>query len=232
MRAPSSHSTDARRPLLTPLRILVVSSRSMVRAKLRLLVEGRPGLTIIGETSSLTGAISAAGREKPDLIFLDVHSHTRKRTVLIRELSAAVGARLLVLADEYDNEARRQAVRNGAEDLFVMGRMPQALTAVLYPEAEKLAELTEREMAITTLVAVGLDDKKIAIRLALPDAIVRAHLQSIFTKLGVTDRLELVVYSFLHGIVGDKHRGQKVLPRRPMSLSKGPKMKSGRRSVA
>jgi len=204
----------------------------MVRAKLRLLVEGRPGLTISGETSSLPDAISAAGRQKPDLIFLDVHPHTRKRTVLIRELSAAVGARVLVLADEYDIEIRRQAVRNGAEDLFVMGGLPQALTTALYPEAEKLTELTEGEMAVTILVALGLNDKKIAIRLALPDAIVRAHLKSIFTKLGVTERLELVVYCFLHGIVGDKQLGPKVLPRRPMALRNGPRMKNGRRSVA
>jgi len=64
------------------------------------------------------------------------------------------------------------------------------------PEAEKIGSLTTREREIVGLVCEGLKNKQIGDRLFISEATVRNHLTSILSKLGVTDRLELALYSY------------------------------------
>jgi two-component system nitrate/nitrite response regulator NarL len=67
--------------------------------------------------------------------------------------------------------------------------------------AAPVARLTEREYEIVSLVCEGLKNKQIASRLFITEATVAHHLTSIFSKLRVTDRLELVVYAFTYRLV-------------------------------
>src|SRR5262249_19057178 len=68
------------------------------------------------------------------------------------------------------------------------------------PEALKIATLTAREREIITLVGQGYRNRHVADRLCIAEATVRHHLTSIFAKLQVTDRLELVIYAYRHGL--------------------------------
>src|SRR5256712_5670897 len=68
------------------------------------------------------------------------------------------------------------------------------------PEAAKIATLTEREREVITLIGEGLRNKHMAERLYISEATVRHHLTSIFAKLGVTDRFELAIYAYQHGL--------------------------------
>jgi DNA-binding NarL/FixJ family response regulator len=68
-------------------------------------------------------------------------------------------------------------------------------------EAAKIATLTCREREIISLIGEGLKNKQIAARLYISETTVRHHLTSVFDKLGVADRLELVIYAFHHGLV-------------------------------
>jgi DNA-binding NarL/FixJ family response regulator len=66
--------------------------------------------------------------------------------------------------------------------------------------AVKIDLITKREREVINLVAKGLKNKQIADRLRLSDITVRHHLTSIFSKLGVTDRFELIVFAYNHGL--------------------------------
>ena len=68
------------------------------------------------------------------------------------------------------------------------------------PQAVKIATLTQREREVIDLVCQGLKNKQIAERLYISDTTVRHHLTSIFSKLEVSDRLELVIYSYRYGL--------------------------------
>jgi two-component system nitrate/nitrite response regulator NarL len=68
------------------------------------------------------------------------------------------------------------------------------------PEAAKIASLTDREEQVVALVCEGLRNKQIAERLFISDTTVRHHLTSIFSKLGLSDRLELVIYAYRLGL--------------------------------
>ncbi len=68
------------------------------------------------------------------------------------------------------------------------------------PETVKIASITGREREVVTLIGQGLRNKQIAERLFISEITVRHHLTSIFDKLGVSDRFELAIYSYRHGL--------------------------------
>jgi len=68
------------------------------------------------------------------------------------------------------------------------------------PEAAKIATLTGREREVITLIGEGLRNKHIAERLYISEATVRHHLTSVFAKLDVSDRFELAIYAYQHGL--------------------------------
>jgi DNA-binding NarL/FixJ family response regulator len=67
-------------------------------------------------------------------------------------------------------------------------------------EALRIAKLTDREREVIMLIGEGIKNRQIAARLHISEATVRHHLTSVFAKLGVTDRFELVIYAFQHGL--------------------------------
>lgn len=84
----------------------------------------------------------------------------------------------------------------------VFGQKSRAgLTKELDPEAAKIASLTEREREVISLISEGLKNKQIAERLFISGTTVSHHLTSIFSKLEVSDRLGLIIYSYRHRLV-------------------------------
>jgi DNA-binding NarL/FixJ family response regulator len=140
----------------------------------------------------------------------------------------AANARILVLTGVRDTDAHRQAVQLGsmgivlkehAPDVLIkaiekvhageiwldrptMGRMLREMSSrddkVIDPEVAKIQSLTQRERDVVALIAEGLKNKQIAQRLFISETTVTHHLSSIYSKLGVSDRLELVIYAFSH----------------------------------
>lgn len=68
------------------------------------------------------------------------------------------------------------------------------------PDETRKESLTEREHQVISLIAEGLKNKQIAQRLFISETTVTHHLSSIFSKLDVSDRLELVIYAFGHDL--------------------------------
>jgi DNA-binding NarL/FixJ family response regulator len=68
------------------------------------------------------------------------------------------------------------------------------------PEEAKIESLTLREREVIKLVGEGRKNKQIAERLYISETTVTHHLSSVFSKLEVSDRLELIIYAFRHGL--------------------------------
>jgi two-component system, NarL family, nitrate/nitrite response regulator NarL len=77
---------------------------------------------------------------------------------------------------------------------------PRNRAAKKDPEEIKMAALTEREREVIKLVGLGLKNKQIAGKLFISDITVHHHLTSIYSKLGVSDRLELLIYAYRFGL--------------------------------
>lgn len=85
------------------------------------------------------------------------------------------------------------------------------LAAESDPEVAKIASLSGREREVIALIGEGLNNKRIAERLGISETTVRHHLTSIFAKLAVHDRLELLVYAYRHGVAGPGKKGVRSL---------------------
>jgi len=79
-----------------------------------------------------------------------------------------------------------------------MSRVQMQGRAKTDPDAAKISSLTARELEIITLIGEGRRNKAIAERLCISEKTVRHYLTSIFTKLEVADRLELMIYAYQH----------------------------------
>ena len=149
-------------------------------------------------------------------------------TLLPELREAAKDARVLVLTGLRDINIHRRTVRlgamgvvlkeNAAEVLLkaiekvhqgevwldrsmmrsLLDELTQEEAKAIDPEDARIATLTDRERQVITLIAEGLKSKQVAERLFISETTVTHHLSSIFSKLGVSDRLELVIYAFGH----------------------------------
>jgi two-component system, NarL family, nitrate/nitrite response regulator NarL len=139
---------------------------------------------------------------------------------------AAKDARILVLTGQRDSTTHQKAAQLGAMgvvlkenaadlmlkaiekvykgeawlDRLTLGslifQMSSQETESVDPRTRKIASLTDRERQVITLIAEGLKNRQIAERLFISHVTVTHHLSSIYEKLGVSDRLELVIYAF------------------------------------
>jgi DNA-binding NarL/FixJ family response regulator len=139
---------------------------------------------------------------------------------------AAKTARILVLTSSRDSETHQKAAQMGAmgvvlkeeaADLLLkaiekvhggeawldrvtlgnlLWRMSHHDKDALDPRQKRIASLSERERQVIVLIAEGLKNRQIAERLFISPTTVTHHLSSIYSKLGVNDRLELVIFAF------------------------------------
>src|ERR1041384_8266747 len=138
------------------------------------------------------------------------------------------GLRVLVVTGVQNPDSHRRAIRRGAMGIVLkehaadqllkaikkvhdgevwiersmMGSMIQELNkpAMVDPEVAKIESLTDREREVISLVGEGLKNKQVAERLFISETTVTHHLSSVFSKLDVSDRLELIIYAFRHGL--------------------------------
>ncbi|MCI0476385.1 MAG: response regulator transcription factor [Anaerolineales bacterium] len=68
------------------------------------------------------------------------------------------------------------------------------------PEQNRIASLSQREREVIALIGKGLKNKELADQMSISEFTVRHHLTSIFTKLQVADRLELIIFAYRHGL--------------------------------
>jgi two-component system nitrate/nitrite response regulator NarL len=218
-------------PTPQAIRVLIVDDHTVLCEALCMLLESQPGITVVGTATNGTGALDLAAREQPDIILLDLNLGGENALDHLPKLHAtARGARVIILTGVDNPELHQQAVRLGAMGLVlkeqasatlfkavecvhagevwleramlarVLGQMTRG-SQQPDPEATKLPTLTKRERDVLALIGQGRRTREIAARLCISEITVRHHLTSIFNKLGVSDRLELVIYAYKHGLV-------------------------------
>jgi DNA-binding NarL/FixJ family response regulator len=209
------------------IRIVLVDDDTIMRAGLRMLIERGQGFAVVGEAGNREDAVAVVSREQPDIILLELDLGGRSSLEFFTELtSAAKGAHVLVLTAVNDPEMHRHAVLLGSAGVVLKRQASQALLRAIErvyqgevwldqatiagllsvannggdEEVVRIASLTKREREIILLIGEGLRNKQIADRLFVSETTVRHHLTSIFSKLGVSSRLDLVVYAYGHGL--------------------------------
>ena len=116
--------------------------------------------------------------------------------VLVKEQPAAVLVKALEKISEGEAWIERSTMASLLTELAHRNE-----TAELDGDAARIATLTEREKQVVSLVCEGRKNQEIADRLFISESTVRHHLSSIYGKLGVSNRLDLVIYANRHGLI-------------------------------
>lgn len=212
-----------------PITIMIVDDHVVIRSGLRMLIEYDKRMQVVAQAGNKAEALERAAETSPDVIILDLLLGEEDGLSFLPELcEASPQSRVLVLTGVQNPDAHRRAIRRGAMGIVLkehaadqllkaimkvnegevwiersmMGSMIQEFNkpALVDPEVTKIESLTDREREVIALIGEGLKNKQVGERLFISETTVTHHLSSVFSKLEVSDRLELIIYAFRHGL--------------------------------
>ena len=212
-------------------RVLVVDDQALLRTAFSSLIDAEDDLEVVGAAADGRQAVELAGSMGPDVVVMDVRMPVMNGIEATRRITGGIDApRVLILTtfdlDEYVFEALRAGASGFAlksrplDELLAAIRTVAAGEALLAPSVTRrliahftddaraprklpdgLAELTEREREVLALVARGLSNAELAQTLHVSMPTVKTHVSRILAKLGVRDRIQLVVMAYESGLV-------------------------------
>ncbi|HEY7150665.1 MAG TPA: response regulator transcription factor [Solirubrobacterales bacterium] len=204
------------------IRIVLADDHAVVRSALRMLLEAEPEFEVVSEAGDAEEAARKVRGHGPQVLVLDVNmpgGSGLSAVPKIREESPAT--QIVVLTMQSDPAFAREAMQAGAlgyvlkeaadADLVQAVRMAAAGETYLQPElGARLAtepaagapdDLSERELEVLRLIALGHTNSEIAEQLYLSVRTVESHRAHIQQKLRLTTRSELVRYALERGLV-------------------------------
>ena len=197
----------------------MVDDHPLLREGIAAILGPQPDMQLVGEAEDGAQAIKVFRGLKPDVTLMDLQMpilNGVETIALIRK--DFPDARIIVLTTYAGDVQALRAMRAGAAGYLLKAALRKelldAIRAVhggrryLSPEiAQQIAlhssedSLSEREIGVLRLVAIGKANKEIAGELSISEDTVKAHLKSIFVKLNVGDRTQAVTLALKRGII-------------------------------
>ncbi|MEU9670041.1 response regulator transcription factor [Streptomyces bobili] len=214
-----------------PARVVVADDQTVVREGIVMLLGLLPGIEVVGAAGDGDEAVRLVGKLTPDVVLMDLRMPRCDGVEATRRIRAEhPGTQVVVLTTFGDDESLFPALRAGARGYLtkdaggdeivravqsvlsgdaglspgVQRRLLEHLSA---PEPEPPAPvgppdgLTAREIEVLVLIAGGLSNQEIARQLQVSTATVKTHINNMFTKTGLNDRAQAVLYAFRKGLV-------------------------------
>jgi DNA-binding NarL/FixJ family response regulator len=211
------------------IRVLIADDQALVRSGFRLILERDDGIEVVAEAENGDEAVTLAREHRPDVVLMDVRMPGMDGIAATRKLvdDPTFGGRVLMLTTFDLDDHVYGAIRAGASGFLLKDVLPSDLLhavrvvergeSLLAPtltrrlldqfverhrvDDDRFAGLTERELEVAKAVARGLSNAEIGKELFLSEATVKTHVTRVLTKLGVRDRVQVVVAAYESGLV-------------------------------
>jgi two-component system NarL family response regulator len=201
------------------IRVLIIEDHNVVRQGLVALLKMVDGLDVVGEAADGAEAIAQFRKHRPDITLVDLRLPRMSGVDVIQRIRMETPqARFIVLTTYDGDEDIYRALKAGAKAYLLKGMTSEELISTIRTVhegrshippaiAEKLAErmgaeeLTPREFDVLEQIVRGKSNKEIAAELAVSEATVKTHINSLLGKLGVTDRTQAATAAIQRGIV-------------------------------
>lgn len=193
------------------IRLVLAEDHALVRDGLRLVISVQPDLQLVAETDDGACVLALVEQHRPDVLLLDMGLPSMDGASVLAALAERrQSTRTLVVTARSDSASMQAALSLGAagyviknersDDLLEAIRKVHAGDTYISPGMKRMqaqpqlspSAVTQREMEILRLVAVGLSSKTIGARLQISDLTVRKHRENLCRKLGVRNAAELV----------------------------------------
>ncbi len=214
---------------MSDMRILIVADDLLARAGLATLLADQPGCLVTGRSASLDDLRAAIELYRPEVVLWDLGWQPAAHLQRLRDLAARLPVAVLLPDETYASQAWTSGVRTLlrrdaqpaqlAAALVATGQrlvvIDSAFAGVLAQQQElpkrdewgdsqdlaPVEELTTRELEVLRLLAEGLPNKAIAIRLGISEHTIKFHVNAILGKLNVASRTEAVVRATRLGLI-------------------------------
>ena len=208
----------------TVIEVVLADDHAVVRSGLRLVLESEQGIKVVAEAEEVDETIRKVLAYKPTVLVLDINMGGRSSLEALPEIrEASPESRIVVLTMETETEFAREALRAGASgyllkdaadtDLVEAVRVAAQGQSYVQPAigarlAAEPAEdwppdgLSERELEVLRLIALGHTNKEIGEALFLSVRTVESHRAHIQQKLRLQTRAELVAYALEQRMIG------------------------------
>jgi NarL family two-component system response regulator YdfI len=210
------------------IRVLIADDHLVVREGLRTILDTAPDLEWVGEASDGAEAVELAEELSPDVVLMDLRMPGVDGIEAIQQIKARYPEIEIVILTTYDDDehivrglragARGYLLKDSSRNvLFETIRaaargeslLPSAVVERVVahlsdpkPEPVPAADgLSQREQQVMALLADGAANKEIAAKLHISERTVKAHVTSIFNKLGVNSRAEAVAVALRGGLL-------------------------------
>ena len=212
------------------IRVLIADDHEVVRDGLRMILEAEQEFNVVGEAGDGVEAVRLAGETKPHVILMDLRMPRMDGLEAIERIRAQWPEVAIVILTTYDeDDLMLRGLRAGASGYLLKDTNRQTLFNTLRAAArgdtllqaeviERLisitqaakpqaagskvqTSLTDREHEVLACVAVGERNKEIARRLGISERTVKAHLSSIYSKLGVDSRAAAIAVAMNRGLL-------------------------------
>jgi NarL family two-component system response regulator YdfI len=204
------------------IRVLITDDHVLVREGLRLILETTEQIVVVGEAANGKQALQLVDELHPNVVLMDLRMPEMDGLEAIQRLQVEhPGVAIIILTTYNEDELMLRGLQAGARGYLLKDMERETLIAtieaaargetLLKPEilrrvlayqqravesrpspAGDEMRLTERELEVLRAVATGERTKEIACRLAISERTVKAHLTSVYTKLGVDSRAAAV----------------------------------------
>jgi DNA-binding NarL/FixJ family response regulator len=208
----------------------LVDDHTLFRDGLRTILQMEDDLEVIADVESAEDIVELVWQLKPDLLLLDIRMPTGNGLEAVPAVvRISPDTRVLVLTACDEQEEHVRALMLGAKGVVLKDSARNTLIEAIRTVcrggfwidprmrrtvADEVAQsgtsggstrrghtgLTDRELEIVRLVASGQKNKEVSAALTISERTVKTHLQNIFQKLGVRDRVALVMYALQHGL--------------------------------
>jgi DNA-binding NarL/FixJ family response regulator len=220
---------------MSGLRVVLADDEAMVRAGLRLLIEGEPDLEVVGEAVDGEDAVRVVAATSPDVVLIDVRMPRLNGLDAARRiLETAPGTRVLVLTTFDEDAVVDEAMRRGVTGFLLKSSPPEDLVEAVRraargqgvidpsvvpgvisrygaapPARERSAALdvlTPRETDVLRMVGRGYSNAEIAAELFLGETTVKTHLGRVLDKLDLRDRPRAIAFAYESGLIAPGER--------------------------
>jgi DNA-binding NarL/FixJ family response regulator len=207
------------------IRVLVADREGIFRLGLKKLFAVEDDLRVVAEAENADEVLAMAETFRPDLVFIQEEVLAEKGANLISAVAALVPkCKVVATASTSSEESSMRHVRNGAAGvilktvdppLFVkcarrvnegetwipkrhVSTMAKLLESHSDNQPRPVDTLTRREKMVISYLMQGWRNREISNHLTISEQTVKNHLRTIYDKVGVSDRLELVLYAIHH----------------------------------
>ena len=209
---------------MTSIRILLVDDHEMVREGLKAMLQSEPDIEVVAETGLGRDVPALLDRMRPDIVLLDVRLPDMSGVEVCRQATRShPDVKVIMLTTFVDPDLVDECIDAGARGYLVKDVRGMSLKenvravsrgqAVLAPEVaggildrvrdRRSAEagspaLSQSQLAILGLMTRGFSNREIATEIHLSENTIKTHVQEIFRKLGVHNRVEAVMTATKH----------------------------------